>query len=183
MIVGLQVGAAAVAMIVGLQVAIAAVAMIVDLQAATAAVAMIVGLQAATAAVAMIVERAIAEAVMEAAETEAEAAGVRKAGEEDLPAPGLVESKCKRDVADSECQPQAKGRFANQRIALNFVKLQVCPSIPGEQGYHTPLSLPVILKATAAADASGGNRLRRNVAGTSPRNAVSVSWRVYRRAP
>lgn len=79
---------------------------------------MIVALQVATAAVAMIVERAAAEAVMEAAgtaeivavaaETEAEAEGVRKAGEEDLPAPGLVESKCKRDVADSECQPQAK---------------------------------------------------------------------------
>ena len=122
--------------------------MIVGLQVAIAAVAMIVDLQAATAAVAMIVERAIAEAVMEAAgtaeivaaaETEAEAAGVRKAGEEDLPAPGLVESKCKRDVADSECQPQAKGRFANQRIALDFVKLQVCRSIPGESRLTTLL--------------------------------------------
>lgn len=40
--------------------------------------------------------------------------------------------------------------------------------------YQTPLSLPVILKATAAAEASGGSRLSRNVAGTFPRNAAWV---------
>lgn len=56
---------------------------------------------------------------------------------------------------------------------------QPCPATP----HHTPLSLPVILKATAAAEARGGKRLRRSAAGTSPRNAVCVSWRVYRPAP
>ena len=40
--------------------------------------------------------------------------------------------------------------------------------------YQTPLSLPVILNATAAADASGGSRLSRNVAGTFPLNAACV---------
>jgi hypothetical protein len=40
--------------------------------------------------------------------------------------------------------------------------------------YQTPLSLPVNLNATAAADASGGSRLRRNVAGTLPLNAAWV---------
>jgi len=49
--------------------------------------------------------------------------------------------------------------------------------------YQTPLSLPVILKATAAADASGGSRLRRNVAGTLPRNAAWVICCVYSLAP
>jgi hypothetical protein len=44
--------------------------------------------------------------------------------------------------------------------------------------YQIPLSLPVNLKATAAAEASGGSRLSRSVAGTSPRTMVSVSWRV-----
>ena len=34
--------------------------------------------------------------------------------------------------------------------------------------YQTPLSLPVILKATAAAEARGGSRLRRRAAGTLP---------------
>src|SRR5579864_645457 len=40
--------------------------------------------------------------------------------------------------------------------------------------YQTPLSLPVILNATAAAEASGGNRLNRKVAGTFPLNAAWV---------
>lgn len=40
--------------------------------------------------------------------------------------------------------------------------------------YQTPLSLPVILNATAAADASGGNKLSRNVAGTLPLKAACV---------
>ena len=40
--------------------------------------------------------------------------------------------------------------------------------------YQTPLSLPVILNATAAAEASGGNRLSRNVAGTLPLKAAWV---------
>ena len=41
-------------------------------------------------------------------------------------------------------------------------------------GYQTPLSLPVILNATAAAEASGGSRLKRNVAGTLPLKAAWV---------
>lgn len=165
--------------------------MIVALQVATPALATIEGLQAATAALAMIMERAAAEAVTEAAataetaavaaQTEVEAVEVRKAEEEDLPAPGLVESKCKRDVADSECQPQAMRAIRKPADRPHLLPLLL--NLWREQAYHTPLSLPVILKATAAADASGGNRLSRNVAGTSPRNAVSVSWRVYRRAP
>lgn len=40
--------------------------------------------------------------------------------------------------------------------------------------YQTPLSLPVILNATAAAEASGGSRLRRKVAGTFPLKAACV---------
>jgi hypothetical protein len=40
--------------------------------------------------------------------------------------------------------------------------------------YQTPLSLPVILNATAAAEASGGSRLRRKVAGTLPLKAAWV---------
>jgi len=41
--------------------------------------------------------------------------------------------------------------------------------------YQIPLSLPVILKTTAAAEASGGRRLKRKAAGTLPRMAASVS--------
>ena len=41
--------------------------------------------------------------------------------------------------------------------------------------YQTPLSLPVILKATAAADARGGSKVRRNVAGKLPRKTDWVS--------
>jgi hypothetical protein len=48
---------------------------------------------------------------------------------------------------------------------------------PGHR-YHTPLSLPVILRATAAAEARGGRRLNRRVAGTFPRKAVCASCRV-----
>jgi hypothetical protein len=44
--------------------------------------------------------------------------------------------------------------------------------------YQTPLSLPVILNATAAAEASGGNRLSLNVAGTLPLKAACVICRV-----
>ena len=40
--------------------------------------------------------------------------------------------------------------------------------------YQTPLSLPVILNATAAAEASGGSKLRRKVAGTLPLKAACV---------
>jgi len=40
--------------------------------------------------------------------------------------------------------------------------------------YQTPLSLPVILNATAAAEASGGSKLRRKVAGTLPLKAAWV---------
>jgi len=43
-----------------------------------------------------------------------------------------------------------------------------------KQRYQTPLSLPVILNATAAAEASGGNKLKRNVAGTLPLKAAWV---------
>jgi hypothetical protein len=52
------------------------------------------------------------------------------------------------------------------RVALFYLPLTAV--------YHTPLSLPVILKATAAAEASGGSKLKRNVAGTFPRNAACV---------
>jgi hypothetical protein len=56
-----------------------------------------------------------------------------------------------------------------QTVALSAVTDQICL-----MAYHTPLSLPVILNATAAAEASGGSRLSRNVAGTFPLNAACV---------
>jgi hypothetical protein len=105
---------------------------------------MIAARLAVAAAVVMIEELATVEVVMAvevagtavAVEIAAEVEAGRRAEVENLPAPGLASRTSKRDVADSECQPQAKGRFANQRIALTDYN---CCSISGESRLTTLL--------------------------------------------